>query len=245
MIRLRRPPVLRVVDEPFVPGGLPPTEVDRRWSALCAANPRLHDGRSLHVIGVHRNGHGGATIHVVETSYRFYAINVADRTVDTGARPLGVKGITVRKTGGSSEVLVGRRAAWVAADAGRWELAPGGSVEPESLQERGGGADECVRNELREETGLEIPAAATTAIAIAFDPAARSWEIVYRLRLHDERCGHLGGNGEYDELRWWPIEQSPPTPMSAIGTRLWAIVGESAAGEWVAGDSAAGDSTND
>jgi len=227
MIRLRRPPVLRIVDEPFVPDGLSPSEVDHRWSTLCAANPHLHDGRSLHVLGVHRNGHGGATIHVVETSYRFYAINVADHTVDTGARPLGVKGITVRKTGGSSEILVGRRAAWVAADAGCWELAPGGSVEPESLEERGGGAGGCVRTELREETGLEIPAVATTAIAIAFDPAARSWEIVYRLRVDAADQRELRGNGEYDEIRWCPITEAPPTPMSAIGTRLWALAGKS------------------
>jgi len=228
MIRLRRPPTIRVVDEPFVPNGLPPSEVDRRWRELCDANPRLHDGRSLHVLGVHRDGHGGATIHVVETSYRYYAINVADPTIDTLVRPLGVKGITTRAgaTAGSSEILVGRRASWVASDAGRWELAPGGAVERDDAGRCA--PDAIVRAELREETGLEIPAAATTAIAIAFDPSARSWEIVYRMRLDAERSGDLSGNGEYDDLRWWPIGHSPPTPMSAVGTRLWALAAESA-----------------
>ncbi len=225
MIRVRRPPTIRVVDEPFVPAGLPADEVDRRWSALCAANPRLHDGRLLHVLGVHRNGAGGATIHVVEIAYRYYAINVADGDVDTGARPLGVKGVTKRigASNASAEILVGRRAPWVASDAGKWELAPGGAVEPGSTP------DAIVRDELHDETGLVVPASAVTALAIAFDPSARSWEIVYRLRIDADEHRVPAGNGEYDELRWWPVEDAPPEPMSAIGARLWAMSTQGAA----------------
>ncbi|MEE2718881.1 MAG: hypothetical protein VX727_03775, partial [Planctomycetota bacterium] len=90
-IRLRRPPVLSIVDEPFVPDGIDPVEVDERWQRMQQANPALFDGRVLHVLGVHRNGYGGVTIHLVECAYRYVAVQGAG--FDCGVRSLGVKGL--------------------------------------------------------------------------------------------------------------------------------------------------------
>ena len=64
-ILLRRPPVCAVVDEPFVPD-VDVDEVNRRWAMLQNERPAFFDGRILHVLGVHRNGCGGATINLVE-----------------------------------------------------------------------------------------------------------------------------------------------------------------------------------
>ena len=59
-------------------------EIERRWEALVAANPRYFDGSLVQVLGVRRNGHGGVTIHGMPVSYRFYAVQ---RTgLDTGVR---------------------------------------------------------------------------------------------------------------------------------------------------------------
>ena len=48
-IHLRRPPVVSLTDEPFVPGDAGP-EVERRWEALRRANPAFFDGRVLQVL---------------------------------------------------------------------------------------------------------------------------------------------------------------------------------------------------
>src|SRR5690554_6175680 len=56
-IHLRRPVVLQVEDQPFVPNcnAEQLAEIERRWEARRSANPALHDGRLTHVLGVHRN----------------------------------------------------------------------------------------------------------------------------------------------------------------------------------------------
>jgi hypothetical protein len=142
-------------------------EVDRRWEAYRRRNPRAFDGPPWHVLGVHRNGCGGAVIHVIETTYRFYAVQGQDFG---GMCGLGVRGITRERTG----VLLGRRADGVAHYPGLWELAPAGSLEP------GRDPARMVAIELREETGLD-GLGPPRPIAILFDPLARAWEIVHRI----------------------------------------------------------------
>lgn len=68
-------------------------EIERRWNSLRAKNPNYFDGRLYHVLGVHRNGHGGATLHVMECAYRYHAVQTPD--FDLGQRALGVKGVTM------------------------------------------------------------------------------------------------------------------------------------------------------
>ncbi|MHC5002834.1 MAG: NUDIX hydrolase, partial [Planctomycetota bacterium] len=163
---LRRPPVLSVAEGPFVPSGADLDDVQRRWDALRDENPAYFDGRLYHVLGVHRNGHGGAVLHVVDCAYRLHAVQ--DETLDLGVRSLGVKGIVRR----GRRALLGRRSGQVAAYRGCWEFAPGGVVEP------GHPPAETIRAELAEETGL-VAEREPTAIALLYDPGPRSWEIVF------------------------------------------------------------------
>lgn len=186
LIRLRRPPVLSQAEGPFVPEGASLDEIDRLWSRLCERNPKYFDGPCWHVLGVHRNGHGGATLHVVESSYRFYAVQ--NPAFDVGFRGLGVRAIAQR----GESVLMGRRAAHVAHYPGQWEFVPAGKLEP--------GVDPArmIVQELSEETGLSINAA-PTPIAVLFDGVARTWEIIFRLNVS---TGDLLVSSEHDELTW-------------------------------------------
>jgi 8-oxo-dGTP pyrophosphatase MutT (NUDIX family) len=201
LIRLRRPPVLQFADGPFVPDSVRLEEVEWRWAALCDENPAYFDGRLYHVIGVHRNGYGGAVMHVVDCAYRFHAVQ--DEAFDLGIRSLGVKGITVR----DGRVLMGRRSQHVGACRGQWECAPCGVLEP------GREPAAAVRDELREEAGLAA-ARDPIPIALAYDAVVRTWEIVFTVVPSDDDPGPR--TDEYDELRWCeahdlPAELSPIT----------------------------------
>ncbi len=205
IIKLRRPPTVTVQEGPFVPERVCMDEVDRRWAAVCAAKPRSFDGRMSHVLGVHRNGHGGASIHVMDCAYRFFAVQ--DEQFDLGVRHLGVKGLTIC----DDRVLLGRRADDVMAYPGMWEFAPGGVLEPRRHPEA------VLRSELEEETGIQ-GAIAPTPVAIVFDSVARCWELVYRLRVQDLPMG--ARSDEYSELSWCkppnlPSPLSPPTVLMA------------------------------
>jgi 8-oxo-dGTP diphosphatase len=188
-IRLRRPPVLNVMEGVFVPDAPPARlrEVERRWQERCAANPAFYDGRLYHVLGVHRNGHGGATLHVIDCAYRHHAVQ--DDRFDIGVRPLGVKGITIR----DGHVLMGRRSQHVNAYRGLWEFAPGGVVEP------GDAPAVAIVKELREETSLRA-AGEPTAVALLHDGGLRTWELIHRITAADGPSQPR--ISEYTELRW-------------------------------------------
>jgi len=198
--------VIRIAHLPFVPRG-DLRQVDRRWAALCAANPAFFDGRILHVLAVHRNGHGGATLDVAECAYRHWAVGLHAASVevphdradshgvlDMGVRALGVKAIVAS----GDAVLLGRRSERVAAYAGRWEFAPGGGLAP------GRDPREMILDELAEETGLEPGSgAAVTVQALLFDDCVRSWEIVFSIALPHSALPTLSSpSGEYSRLEW-------------------------------------------
>ena len=206
IILLRRPAVLNVQPGVFVPPAAQGRmdEVDRRWNALCAANPAYFDGRMYHVLGVSRNGHGGAVIHVMDCAYRFQAVQ--EDGFDLGVRGLGVKGITVRE----AQVLMGKRSQSVAFYKGMWEFAPGGVVDI------GEEPPEVVKRELLEETGYACDGE-PTAIAVLEDPVARCWEIVFRLRA--SRQPMQKPTCEYDELRWCERRELP-SHASAVARQM-------------------------
>lgn len=201
LIALRRPAQLSVVEGRFVPEGVALDAVDAAWDALRRRVPRAHDGPLLHVLGTSRNGHGGVSIHCIQSSYRFHA--VGKEGLDTGIRPLGVKGITFA---GDGRVLVGRRGDGTLNYAGLWEFAPAGTLEP--------GVDPAtmILRELREETGWS--ALAPPAVrALLFDPVARSWELVFALDAAPPAVPVE--TWECEELRLadpatLPVELSPP-----------------------------------
>lgn len=208
-IHLRRPPVLQALDQPFVPecDAAMLEEIDRRWEARRAANPALHDGRLTHVIGVHRNGHGGATLHTADCAYRYHAVQ--DDAFDLGVRPLGVKGIVER----DKLFLLGRRAWWVAAYGGMWEFAPGGVVEP------GREPADVISAELMEETGLAC--ARSTPVAIVFDDVLRTWEIAFRLEARGDELD--ASSGEYDALQWFG-KGTFPAPLTPVAKQMVGLV---------------------
>lgn len=234
LIRLRRPPVVRLAEEPFVPR-VDLAEVQRRWAALQAANSAFFDGRMLHVFGVVRNGHGGATLHVAECAYRHWAVGLAGHGVpsergvesgpnagpnadlnagyDTGVRALGVKAIVLA----GDCALLGQRSDRVAAYPGCWEFAPGGGVEP------GRDPRDMIVVELGEETGLSLePGDRVTARAVLFDDSVRSWEIVYVIRLREPRA-LLAASDEYRSLRW--VEVSSLKGQTTSGRAAPAGIG--------------------
>lgn len=218
MILLRRPASLSLIGGPFVPEGGPGLldDVDRRWAALCRRNPAYFDGRMYHVLGVHRNGCGGAVLHVTECAYRFHAVQT--ESFDLGVRPLGAKGIVVR----DDTVLLGRRAAHVAGYAGRWEFAPGGVVEPGPNPDAAPAV--TIARELREETGL-TSAGEPSPIAVLSDDVLRTWELVFRI---DASPGdRTPDTAEYEAIEWRPLARLPedltPTARAMIPLVATAI----------------------
>jgi 8-oxo-dGTP pyrophosphatase MutT (NUDIX family) len=205
-IHLRRPATLSVQEGVFVPEVAPSVarEVEQRWAALVRANPAYFDGRLYHVLGVHRNGHGGAVMHVIDCAYRYFAVQ--DEQFDVGARPLGIKGLVVR----DGRYLMGLRTARVAFYRNMWEFAPAGSMEP------GCQPGELIRRELHEETGLDC-LHKPTARAIIFDPVLRTWELLMQL---DATSGEPKPRpAEFDELTWRALDNLPE-PLSPIARQI-------------------------
>lgn len=203
-IRLRRPATLSVQEGVFLsPNHLLP-EVEHRWEALCRSNAAYFDGRLYHVLGVNRNGHGGAVLHVIDSAYRFFAVQ--DVQFDVGMRALGLKGITMQ----DNRVLMGRRSMSVAAYRGLWEFAPAGSAEP------GKPPGELIQEELLEETGLQS-LHEPTPIAVLFDPVLRCWELVYRLHTDDD--SPKPRTAEYTQLEWRELGDLP-ADLSPIARQI-------------------------
>lgn len=217
-IRLRRPARIVIDDSAFVPE-VPLAQVNAAWDELVRGNPRFTDGECLHVTGVHRDGHGGATVHAVRSSYRMGAVRRMG--LQTGFRGLGTKAIA--HVGG--RVLMGLRSPHVHAYPGQWEFAPGGGVEIGEAPEAG------VARELVEECGVEA-AAPARAIAIIFDPVARAWEIVHDLRI--SQPPDAAPSWEYAQLQMHD-PHALPSPMSHCTRQMerllpWTSLGEAGAG---------------
>jgi|TARA_B100000959_G_scaffold279786_1_gene340516 8-oxo-dGTP pyrophosphatase MutT (NUDIX family) len=184
----------------WVPPAATLDEIDKRWDSMCASNPACFDGELLHVLGAQRNGCGGANVHLIPCSYRFFAVQTD--AFDIGVRSLGAKGIT--KFDG--KYLWGKRSDSVLNYQLVWELAPAGCVEPTVKPAT------TIELELQEETGLEL-ARPPKEIALIQDPIARTWELIYELQV---KSSDLSGNHEYTELCWResgdvPTERSPIT----------------------------------
>ncbi len=215
-IRLRRPATLSVQEGVYVPTAPPRlggahllNEIERRWNLLRRSNSAYFDGRLCHVLGVHRNGHGGAVLHVIDCAYRFFAVQAAaspQEDFDLGVRPLGVKGLVER----DGRFLMGRRSSRVAMYRDMWEFAPSGSVD------FGRQPHEVIAHELAEETGLH-PSREPTAIAVLFDPVLKCWEIVYRLAIADDATPK--STDEYPEVAWFD-RRSLPTELSPIARQI-------------------------
>jgi len=205
---LRRPARIAISSTPWLPQ-CDPAAIDASWSLLCERNPRLVDGPCWHVTAVQRDGHGGATIHVVQTTYRMGAVRSTG--VTTGFHGLGVKAIAHR----NGRCLVGRRALACATYPGTWEFAPGGSAEP--------GEDPSIGivRELMEECALAAASPARQQ-ALLFDGVAGNWEIVHDIELAGEP--DAPPNWEYTDLRLIELSNMPsPVSPCTEGMREIAV----------------------
>jgi len=207
-ILLRRPPEIRLLEGRFLPR-VDLDEVERRWEALRAENPRYFDGSLIQVLGVSRNGHGGVTIHGMPVSYRFYAVQ---RTgFDTGVRVLGAKALARH----GERYLLGRRSSEVAFYPEEWEFLPGGGVEP------GLTPAETIRREFAEETGF-APTVPPRAVALLYDPIAFSWEVIHQVEVAARAEAPTEAWEHADRIEAGPGEW--PLPMCEIARRMAALV---------------------
>ena len=189
-------------EEVFVPDTAL-AKVDADWKSLCEQNPEYFDGDIVHVLGVHRNGCGGATIQCARSSYRFHAVG------NLGITPLGCKGISMQ----DDNYLCGLRGKQMGAYPNMWEFAPAGMVEPEQKPE------DIIEQELEEETGLMLTSP-PLPIALFFDEEVNTWEIVFQLSVTGE-C-QVDGT-EYESLAWFDIK-SMPTPMSPPAVQMKSLL---------------------
>lgn len=209
LIPLRRPAQVSLVEGRFVPDGADLDAVDAAWERLRARVPRAHDGPMLHVLGHSRNGHGGVTVHCIQTSYRFHA--VMQEGLDTGVRPLGVKAVCLAPGG---LVLMARRGDGTLNYPGQWEFAPAGTLEP------GVSPPDMILRELREETGWS--ASSPPAIrALLFDPGARTWEIVFAIDVRPPAVPVEGW--ECAELRT-VVPGEWPEPLTPVARRMQVLL---------------------
>lgn len=200
--------MIHVEPQPWVPDKVDADQVDSCWKEILENKPNAFDGRVLHVIGVHRNGAGGVSIHVAECAYRYYAVQV--RGLDCGVRTLGAKAIT--RSG--DRILMGLRSDLVMYYPRQWEFVPGGSVIP------GQSPGETILEELHEETGCRA-VRPPIPVAIAYDSLAYSWEIIHLLELGEKSVPI--GSREYDELKW-STHESMPDGMTPIAQRMTALI---------------------
>ena len=215
---------MNVVDEPYVPSGCSLSEVDAAWEQLQKSNPRFHDGSVLHVLGVSRNGCGGVTMHVAESSYRFHAVRQLG--LETGIRPLGAKAIVACE----GKVLLGLRSEQSGVYPGCWEYVPGGTVEP-SLGNDPVDPRMTVRRELVEEAGLDS-SATIVPLAVFLDTSAQTWEVVHGIRVDPGATKSIEGfsGWEYQRLCW----NQPgccPEPASNAARVLDSLAQSFASGE--------------
>ena len=191
--------------------------IDEAWLQLCQRNPKLSDGQVFHVVGVHRDGHGGATIHVARTTYRMNAVRLVG--IQSGFVGLGTRAVAHW----NGRCLVGLRAANCASYPNQWEFAPAGSVEPDEDAAVG------IERELLEECGVQAKSRAI-AHAVFFDPVVATWEIAHELAMMQPP--DAPPNWEYQKLEMVDAAYVPE-PMSACTRQMLEIarriVGNSAA----------------
>lgn len=172
-------PSVRIVPPP----GSPASEeaIEAAWRTLCAENPRLHDGPLLAFVGFDGIA---SEVQACRSTYRLLAVTPL---AETGVVGLGVTAVVVR----DGRVLLGKRAAQTRMYGGLWEIGPSGGVgEVEDLRE-------ALREEVREEAGVEVVSAA--AIAVVHDPVARTVDVACLVTVD----GEVGtGSWEYDAVGW-------------------------------------------
>lgn len=181
-------------------------EMEARWAALSAQNPRLFNGRILAFLET------DATRQTLTARVESYK-RMATQTIDGDAMTqLGVTGIvTAPGAHGSRRVLLGKRSADTHVYPGRWELAPSGGVDAPAIGVTRLSIDDIrrqVERELVEETGVEPGGLTMVPVALCRDPGAPSMDVVFRIDL--DRLPARHATWEFDELVWFEIDRLGP-----------------------------------
>jgi 8-oxo-dGTP pyrophosphatase MutT (NUDIX family) len=216
LIPLRRPPRLLVEPGRWVPPATDLDAVDHAFRAAQLENPRLHDGAIWHVLSHARDGHGGITLHVIESAYRFQAVARRAHPDRPGpARPLGVKCLARGPRGW----LMGRRSPHSLTYGGCWEFLGGGSLQV------GEDPAAAALRELREEAGV-VDGSAPVAVAMLLDAHVGTWDIVHRVDIPEGMPGDPA-SWEHQQV----VEEPDPArrrPPSHATTLLLPLVDQRA-----------------
>ena len=176
-------------------------QIEALWSKA-AARPgtRLTNGELFVLID-----HAPDRLVLARSEYRYaIARRVAPHLVMSGlnVRPVAITGIVRSQDG----VLLGRRADWVATDAGLWEPFPSGGLDrPDPLEQ--------LMVEFEEETGLGRAFIRDCRVCgLLEDPGTGLCDVVWLLDVDataDELRAALGkrGQGEHTDIRVVPADQ--------------------------------------
>lgn len=208
---LAQPPRFTLNPGLFEPDARDPAlaaQVAERFARARAANPALHDGPTLCVVGLALDAAPGApaapsassapSVHahlaVQRGCYRHLVAQASALApgLELGVYTLGVKGLILgADRAGRSHVLIARRAGWTRMYPGLWESAPAGGVTLDDDAISADPADVAhavaatLAAEAHEELGLTIPPPALAdarPVALVRDPAARSIDLFIRVR---------------------------------------------------------------
>lgn len=205
-------------------GGYAYTTVEEeRWAALCAANPRVHDGEILAVRGVDFES---CVVRCERERYKRLAVQPRDGHTSGASREgggevriLGVKGfITARDKEGGEHVLIGRRGRQTRVYGGLWETAPAGgvAVPPADVAElRVSDLAASVEEEGEEELGVRFGGDTgghrddARVVAVCRDYVAGSDDVFMAMELGGEidprrspACQQHTDGWEYSDTAW-------------------------------------------
>lgn len=194
-----------------------------RWTALCSANPRFHDGPILAVsaLDVTTGSVGGVLAPVVDRidarvdSYRRLAVQPHVRT---GVRLLGVTAIiTARDERGDVAVLLARRSPDVRIYPDLWEFGPSGGVNvppPTVVALDAPMLARAAFDEIEEEIGESAAAmlggpANFTPFAIIRDDMAFSDDVILRMIQPAPQSlrAAISTSWEYAQVQWVPLHE--------------------------------------
>lgn len=184
--------------------------VESHWRTMCAASPRLHDGRIVRVLACEP-----PTLRVAFDTYKRFAVGAA---VETGVRALGISGVVTRRRDGREEILLGRRSPQTRIYGDLWETAPRGGVDasPTAMQLTLADVARQLHEELHEETGI-VATATPTPIAVVLDAVARTYDVVLRIEVPGDTEA-APREWEYTQTAWKTLDESneldalsPPT----------------------------------
>lgn len=184
-------------------------DADAVWRELCLKSPRLFAGP---ILSVRRFEPEQALLVCARDSYKNL---VVQPRVQTGAVMLAVIGVlTARDAAGRQHVLLGRRGPQVQIYPGLWEFAPAGGVPPPPEGTREIGPREIVaqlREEMREEVGLDLPLVSPRIFASVRNMHAHSLDLVVAAQVGESlesiRARMTHRDWEYSDVRWFALEE--------------------------------------